>query len=426
MSEHASNSRAGVDELVEHLFRHEYGKLTSTLARAFGLDRLGIVEDIVQETLLTALRQWSFREVPQDATAWLYRVARNKALDHLRRDKVAAAFAQVALDESVAINELSLEPLDSEIVDNQLRMIFACCNPAISQESQIALTLKTLCGFSVAEIASAFLSNEATIEKRLHRTRKFFREHHVKLEPPAGKALATRIEPVLACLYLLFNEGYKRSYGEGLLQQDLCFEALRLALIVSENFGEESPESYALIALMLFHVARFDARTGADGCIVLLTEQDRSKWNAELIQRGLEYFARSAPAANSHYHFEAAIQSLHCIAPTYEATNWPAILGLYKRLNAINSSPIVLMHMSLAVSHVFGPEDALAILDNISFNDYYLYHAMRGEMLMKAGRFGEAATAFEQAISLSKNGAEKILFEQKFSKCLFEGFEGTQ
>ncbi len=415
-----SESNAG--ELVEHLFRTEYGKLASTLARSFGLDRLGVVEDIVQDTLLTALRQWSFRAVPTDPTAWLYRVARNKALDHLRHERVAAAFAGIVASESQTIAlEMPDMVIDSEIADSQLRMIFACCHPELPSESQIALTLKTLCGFSVQEIASAFLSNEATIEKRLQRSRKYFREHHVKLEPPAGSALRARIANVLASLYLLFNEGYKRSHSDGLVQRDLLLEALRLALLVSNQFGEEYREAYALVSLMLFHVARLDTRTGEHGEIVLLSDQDRSRWNRDLIQEAFQYSMRSEPdVVQTHYHLEAAIQAQHCLAPSFEETDWAVILGLYKRLYVVKPSPIVLLHMSVSVSHVFGAEDALALLNNVPLGDYYLYHAMRGEYLLQLGRMAEAGAALQRAIELSMNEKEKALLVGKLGTCIGE------
>jgi len=410
------DNRAGVDELLEHVFRHEYGKLTSTLARAFGLDRLGIVEDIVQDTLLVALNQWSFKAVPNDPTAWLYSVARNRALDYFRREKVAAAFAQVAVDQSEAITELSHESIDSEIQDSQLQMIFACCHPGISAESQIAIALKTLCGFSVAEIASAFITSEATIEKRLQRARKYFRENRVKLEAPTGVALQARISTVLECLYLLFNEGYKRSHSDGLLEQDLCLEALRLALIVSDHFGEAYHEANALVALMLFHAARFDARTGADGAIILLSEQDRHRWDPELRSRAFDYLARSGPEGfETHYHIEAAIQATHFLAPSFAETDWPSILALYKRLYALNPSPIVLLHMSVSVCEVFGPNEALALLDGLPLQEYYLYHALKGDMQCRAGNIPQASHSLERAIELSRNETERALLSKKLA-----------
>ncbi len=406
---------ANVGSIVENLFRQESGKLVSTLARAFGMDRIGVVEDIVQETLLTALQTWSFRSIPDDPTAWLYRVARNKALDHLRHERVAAAFAGIAASESQTIaNEMPDTMIDSEIADSQLRMIFACCNPALTSEAQIALTLKTLCGFSVAEIASAFLSNEATIEKRLQRARKYFREHHVKLEPPAGPALRERIASVLASLYLLFNEGYKRSHSDGLLQTDLCLEALRLALLVSAQFGKDVPESYALVALMSFLAARFTTRTDAAGAIVLLSDQDRTQWNRELLERGLYFYALSEPAEhNSSYHIEAGIQAIHSSAETFETTNWPAILGLYRRLYQLNPSPIIALHMSVCVTQVLGAAEALRILEGLPLQHYYLYHAVLADTLFRADRLSEAIESLRTASTLTTNEREAHLLNTK-------------
>ena len=408
---------ANVNTIVEHLFRQESGKLAATLARAFGLDRLGVVEDIVQDTLLTALRLWSFRAVPDDPTAWLYRVARNKALDHLRHERVAAAFAGIVTSESKTIAlDMPDALIDSEIADSQLRMIFACCHPGLSSESQIALTLKTLCGFSVNEIASAFLSNEATIEKRLQRARKYFREHRVKLEPPTGPAIRDRLANVLASLYLLFNEGYKRSHSDGLLQTDLCLEALRLALLVSDQFGEENLECYALVALMSFLAARFTTRTDDAGAIVLLSDQDRSKWNRELMDRAMTYFTRSDPPnSNSTYHLEAGIQALHATAQSFETTNWPAILGMYKRLYALKPSPIVALHMSVSVCQVLGPTDALEMLNELPLQNYYLYHAVLGDTLFRAGRVPLAIACLTRAKELTTNDRERELMTAKLA-----------
>jgi len=409
---------ANVDRIVEHVFRHEYGKLTATLARAFGLDRLGVVEDIVQDALLTALNTWSFHEVPKDPTAWLHRVARNRALDHLRHERnIAKHEGPVGEWLEANAKEGNSPPSESEIQDSQLQMIFACCHPGISTESQIALTLKTLCGFSVAEIASAFITNEATIEKRLQRARKYFRENRTKLEPPTSVALHARISTVLTSLYLLFTEGYKRSHSDGLLEKDLCLEALRLALLVSDAFGEAYPEANALVALMLFHASRFDARISNDGGIVLLSEQDRSSWNKELIARGHEYFARSEPESlKTYFHIEAAIQALHCIAPSFEQTDWASILGLYKRLYALKPNPIVLLHMSVSVCQVFGPDEALALLEGLPLADYYLYHALRGDLLLQSGRKVDAMTELQLAYELSNNTQERTLLKAKLAR----------
>jgi RNA polymerase sigma factor (sigma-70 family) len=420
---------AQVNEVVEHLFRKESGKLAASLTRAFGLARLDSVEDIVQDALLAALRDWSFRGVPENPTAWLHRVAKNKAVDRIRRRHRAQ---EETLDEQspeiipgmrAATTSLELERnfLAWEIEDSELRMMFACCHPGIPLESQIALTLKTLCGFSVREIASAFLVQEATIEKRLGRARKYFREHHVSLEAPTGGALQSRKAAVLSSLYLLFNEGYKRTDSEGLVQRDLCLEALRLTLLVVSRPDLCSPEALALVALMSFHAARFETRTDEHGDIVLLSHQDRSKWNSELIERGLNYLAGSEPDIHtSHYHLEAAIQSLHVTAPSYEATDWPAILGLYKRLYALKPNPIVALHMSVSLGQVHGPEAAIELLSGIALDaqpltEYYLYHALLGDALFKAGRGPESGAAFRRAISLTMNARERSLLEERLA-----------
>jgi RNA polymerase sigma-70 factor (ECF subfamily) len=276
----------------------------------------------------------------------------------------------------------------------------------------------------VQEIASAFLSNEATIEKRLQRARKYFREHRVKLEPPAGPALRDRLRNVLASLYLLFNEGYKRSHSDGLLQTDLCLEALRLALLVSNQFGPENPECYALVALMSFLAARFTTRTDDAGAIVLLSDQDRSKWNRELMERGMDYFLWSDPAKNnSTYHLEAGIQAIHSTAETFETTNWAAILGLYKRLYALNPSPIVALHMAVSVCQVLGPDEALTLLDGLPLQEYYLFHAVQGDILHKADRLPEAIASLKKARDLTTNRREMELMNVKLHQWEQDNFK---
>jgi len=411
---------SNVHKVVEHLFRQESGKLASSLARAFGLSKLGTVEDIVQDTLLAALNTWSFRGIPENPTAWLHRVAKNKAIDWIRRRSIEPQ----KLDEMLpgmgaASATLNFEQnfLDWEIGDSQLRMMFACCHPGIPEESQIALILKTLCGFSVREIASAFFTQEATIEKRLGRARKYFRDHHVEFEVPSREAVHERLETVLRSLYLLFNEGYKRSGSDGLINHDLCLEALRLALLLADHPEFATSESRALVALMSFHAARFDSRTRQTGEIVLLPDQDRSLWNKDLISMGFYYFHRSGTDdLSSTYHIEAGIQSVHLAAPSFEETNWAAILGLYKRLYAMNPSPVVKMHMAVSVSKVHGPEVAVDMLKGDPLPEYYLYHAILADALEQAGRKEEASASFTHAAELTLNTNEKRLFLYRAEK----------
>jgi RNA polymerase sigma factor (sigma-70 family) len=413
------SDKARVNAAVEHLFRHESGKLAASLTRTFGLSRIETVEDIVQEALLAALRAWSFRGIPENPTAWLHRVAKNKAVDLIRKRRQAAEEPLdllPGLREATASLEIERNFLAWEIEDSQLRMMFACCHPGIPFESQVALTLKTLCGFSVREIASAFLTQESTIEKRLGRARKYFRDHHVSLEPPTGNELRQRLDAVLSCLYLLFNEGYKRTDSDGLINRDLCLEALRLALLITEHSEIDSPEAFALVALMTFHAARFDARTDEHGNIILLPAQDRAKWNSQLIERAMHYLTLAEPDVNtSAYHIEATIQSVHATSPSFEQTDWAVILGLYKRLYKLKPSPIVGLHTSVSIGQVHGPEAEIEHLQGLPLADYYLYHAILGDAYAKAGRPAEATRSFERAIELTMNSRERVLLEERLA-----------
>jgi predicted RNA polymerase sigma factor len=411
---------AQVNEVVEHLFRQESGKLAASLARAFGLQKIGVVEDIVQDTLLAALNTWSFRGIPENPTAWLHRVGKNKAVDWIRkRNREPHELVEIFPGMRAASDTLNLELnfLSWEIGDSQLRMMFACCHPGIPIESQIALVLKTLCGFSVREIGSAFFAREEAIEKRLGRARKYFRDHEVALEVPSLNSIHERLGAVLHSLYLLFNEGYKRTDNEGLINRDLCLEALRLVLLLADHPETSSPEVYALISLMTFHAARFETRINNFGEIVLLPDQDRTEWNQELIRNGFYYFHRSEPEKySSTYHIEAAIQSFHIMAPSFEETNWPAIVGLYKKLYLLNPSPIIRMHMAVSVSRVHGPTEAIALLLEQPLPDYYLYHAILGDSFEQAEQFEKAAESFKRAANLSMNERERVLLIERLRR----------
>lgn len=417
--EPGSTDHTQINAIVEHLFRHEYGKLVSTLVRAVGISKLDDVQDVVQESLMAAMTGWSFRGLPENPTGWLIQVAKNKMVDLQRHgSRTSQRFVPMipGIHEGAYVFDLDRLVVPWEIQDSQLRMMFACCHPGIPVPSQITLTLKALCGFSVREIANAFLTKEDTIEKRLGRARKYFRDHNVELEAPAGRALKSRSGAVLSSLYLLFNEGYKQTESDGLFDRNLCLEAIRLVRIMAEHPEVHSPESLALLALMTLVAARFDTRTNDRGDIVLLSEQDRSKWNRELIDQGMDYFRRSEPDIHmSHYHLEAAIQSLHVMAPSFDATDWPAILGLYKRLYAMRPSPVVAMHMSVSMGQVHGPDAAIELLQSQPLTNYYLYHALLGDAYVKTNRLDEAAAAFRRAIKLTMNAREKTLLAERLA-----------
>jgi RNA polymerase sigma factor (sigma-70 family) len=409
----------GVSETVENLFRKESGKLASSLSRAFGLSNLGTVEDIVQDTLLAALESWSFRGLPENPTAWLHRVAKNKAIDRIRKRNLERTHQEESIPGlSAASHSFELEQhfLTWEISDSELRMMFACCHPGISAESRIALVLKTLCGFSVREIANAFLTQVSTIEKRLTRARAYFRDQHVAFEVPSREAVQERTGTVLRCLYLLFNEGYKQTERSGVVNPELCVEALRLAILLADHPDAGSEEALALVSLMTFHVARFNARTNDAGDIVLLSEQNRTLWDRRLIETAMNYFRRSHPdELTSTYHLEAAIQSLHANASSYAETDWAAILGLYKRLFAMTPSKIVAMHMAVPMCKVHGPQAAIELLNRYPVPDYYLFHAILGDCLEQSGDMVGAQTAFAEAVRLSRNDREKALLGQRLA-----------
>src|SRR5215472_16876986 len=313
---------AAVNQLVDHFFRHESGKLVSLLTRMFGLHHLDLVEDVVQSAMLQALETWKLQGVPRDPSGWMYRVARNKAIDLVRRrnvaDRLASEFVRYqagSIDRQNAFDHLCL---DREIQDSQLRMMFACCHPDLPAESRIALTLKTLCGLSTLEIARALLTTESNIKKRIARAKRKFAAQEIRFEVPTGGALKTRLESVYAVLYLLFNEGYNSSHPSALIRRDLCEEAIRLCTLLLDHPDCTNHQTPALLALMLFHAARFDARLDKDGCILLLEDQDRSRWDTERIARAAFYLGESAAGETvSRYHLEAGIAAHYSLAPSF-------------------------------------------------------------------------------------------------------------
>src|SRR6188768_374112 len=346
-----------LNQQIGHLFRHEAGKMAAVLTRLLGFQRLDLAQDIVQDTLLKAMNVWKLKGIPENPSAWLYTVAKRKAIDWLRQQKLHEnihaeinSSLQSEWTLSPTVNQLFLE---NEIEDSQLRMIFACCHPTIPYESQIALTLKTLCGLNVSEIAQSFLTNEETITKRLYRAREKIREEKISLEAPAPATLPGRLDAVLHTVYLLFNEGYNSSHPDQLIRDDLCEESIRLCLLLTKNTLTDLPKTRALLALMCFQASRGDSRLNSDGSIILLKDQDRLKWNKALIAKGKYYLEQSAEGDTiSEYHLEAMIASCHADAITFENTNWKIIYGLYKSLLEIKPSPVIEMNMAIALAHM--------------------------------------------------------------------------
>ncbi|MEO1050473.1 MAG: sigma-70 family RNA polymerase sigma factor [Bacteroidota bacterium] len=412
---------SGSSKLVEHFFRHEYGKVVAHLTRQFGADLIENIEDAVQESLYKAMQTWPYVGPPDRPTAWILRVARNKLLDQLRRNKNYAEKKEDILSD-LQTREAEVDvSIENELKDDLLKMMFACCHPTISPESQIILTLKILCGFSKVEIARALLKKEDAIAKAYTRARAKLRDNHDAFIVPLGKDLNDRLDIILKIIYLLFNEGYNSSSGEKLIRHDLGAEAIRLAGLILENNLLTKPKVHALMSLMCFHASRFDARIGNNGELLTLENQDRTKWHQELINKGLYHLGRSTEWGGiSDYHIQATIASCHAQAKNYEDTDWEQILGLYDLQLRVNPSAIVALNRVVAFAKVNGVNDALIELDKIEssgvLNDYYLFYAVKGDFLIQVGKNEEAVYNLSKAAELTQNEAEKEYLLTKAQK----------
>jgi RNA polymerase sigma factor (sigma-70 family) len=411
-----------VDELIGHLFRQEAGRMASVLTRLLGFSRIEIVEDIVQDTLVKAMTIWKFKGIPENPSAWLYTVAKRQAIDVLRQERVRDGINSEL--SAVLKSEYSLVPtvnhffLDTEIGDSELRMIFACCHPAIPYDAQVALTLKTLCGLSVSEIARSFFTTEETITKRLYRAKEKIQTEKISLDVPVGPSLISRMESVLHTLYLLFNEGYNSSHADYLIRQDLCMEAMRLAIILTSHATTSTSEANALVALMSLQVSRENARQSSDGSIVLMEHQDRTLWNRQLIEIGLQYLDRATENSSvSEYHLEAAIAALHAIAPTFKETNWEKIHFLYEALLRIKPGPVVELNKAIALGYSTSADRGLkALLSIEGLGQSYLYHAALGNFYEQVGEDAISREHYQVAISLTNSTAEKNLMLKKYNE----------
>ena len=399
----------GVSQLLEHLFRHESGKMVATLTRIFGVEHWNLAEDVVQEALSRALQTWPYRGVPENPSAWIMRASRNLALDVIRRQKTfRAKEGEIArlMERDGSAPEAAIFS-ENEIADDRLRMMLVCCHPVIPAEAQVALALKTLCGFSVTEISRAFLTTEAAIAKRLTRAKQKIQEARISFEIPAGEELARRLDSVLQSVYLLFNEGYKASGGDKLVREDLCREAIRLGELLAQHPAGDQPQTHALLALMLLNAARFAARQDNDGNLVRLEEQDRTRWDQPMIERGMSHLRESASGeAMSEYHLQAGIAACHATSVDYEATDWARILALYDRLMEFDDSPVVALNRAVAVANVDGPEAGLkavrAIRDREKLGSYYLFYSVIGELEMRLNNREAAAEQFRKAFELAE------------------------
>ena len=406
----------GVGALVEHLFRHSAGHMVSRLARWLGAARLDLAEEAVQDALLRGLATWPFRGVPLEPRGWLFQVARNRAVDFLRRE----ASLRGKLDGFDGWPEEA--PPAPALGDDELAMMFMCCHPSLPPAARVALTLKTVGGFSVDEIAAAFLAEGDAIAQRLVRARRQIREHAIAIEIPAEDELGGRLDSVLDVLYLLFNEGYSAHGGPNLTRAELCGEAIRLAEILAGNPATDRPVVHALLALMLLQASRLPARVDEAGEVLLLAEQDRGMWNQELIGRGLRHLDCAASGRTiTAYHVEAAIAAAHAVAVDDAATDWGYVVRLYDDLLAIKPSPVVELNRAIALAMAEGPAVGIAAIERIEQDPalarYYLLPAALGRLWLEAGELERAARAFEEALTRSCSAPERRFLERQLTKC---------
>jgi RNA polymerase sigma-70 factor (ECF subfamily) len=395
---------------LARVFREEWGRSVAVLARATG--DLALAEDAVQDAFATALERWP-DGAPHNPGAWILTVARNRALDRLRRERTLARKTELL----ARLEEVSLPDDMSALPDERLALMFACCHPALPSDVRVPLTLRMVGGLSTAEIARAFLVPEPTLSQRLVRAKRKIREAGIPLAVPADHDLPERLRSVLAVLYLVFNEGYASTAGDDLVRNDLCDEAIRLAKLLAVSMPDE-PEALGLLALMLLHDSRREARTGGDGELVLLEEQDRGRWNRAQIEEGKRLLERALSFRRpGPYQLQAAIAAVHASAARPEETDWPQIAALYRELVLVDPSPVVELNRAVAVAMATRPEEGLALVERIQGLDgYHLLHAARADLLRQSGRRKEAAAAYERALALAPSPVERAFLQRRLSE----------
>lgn len=405
---------------LDHLFRHEYSKLVALLAGKYAARNIDLIEDAVQDALLKAMQVWSYHHsIPDNPTAWLYRVANNRLIDLLRRQKF-----QVDVNHEIFLNagaDPALPDFDQVLPDEMLTMIFACCHPSLAETEQIMLSLKLLGGLSVREIAASLFKKEAAVKKVIYRAKQKFKSKSIELQPPDNTDLAKRLQVVLKVLYLMFNEGYKATEGNQLIKKEICEEAIRLAYLLHQHRFQETPHLNALLALMCFNAARFDTRIDDKGNLLTLAHQQRKKWDQEYIRWGLHFQQLSARGREiSEYHLEAGIASLYVTAPSFPETDWPAILLHYDALIQHNPSPVIALNRAVVLGKVEGPEKALAAISELEarpgLQKHHLLYSIKADLLLLQEKHQSAAALLTRAIDLTGNAIEKRFLRNKLAE----------
>jgi RNA polymerase sigma factor (sigma-70 family) len=400
-------------EIIPHLFRTEYSKIVAVLCRYFGFEHIETAEDIVSDTFLEAAETWGLKVIPDNPAAWLYAVAKNKAKNQLQRNLIFEKKIAPGIKSNAVNFEVEIDLSDKNIFDSQLQMMFTICNPVISTEAQIGLALRILCGFGIEEIADAFLSNKETINKRLSRAKEKLREENIKIEMPVLTQIGQRLENVLTTLYLLFSEGYYSQSKNTVLRKDLCFEAMRLAHLLTQNKQTAQPHVSALLSLMCFQASRFNARITPNGESVLYEDQDTALWDEALIVKGRQYLIEASAVENklSRYHLEAAIAYRHT-SKDDSMEKWEHILQLHNRLLQLEYSPIAALNRTYALSKVYGKEKAIIEAEKLALTNSHFYYSLLGYLYTNIDN-SIAVQHFNNALELAKMpGDKKVILDK--------------